>query len=78
MPTILLIGKYRFFFNSREELRMHIHISTSDGTAKFWLEPIVSLSDYYNVSTQDLKEIQQITEDKKDEFIAAWQRHFNQ
>ena len=78
MPTILLIGKYRFFFNSREELRMHIHISTSDGTAKFWLEPIVSLSDYYNVSTQDLKEIQQITEDKKDEFIAAWQRYFNQ
>jgi hypothetical protein len=78
MPTILIIGKYRFFFNSREEFRMHIHISTKKGTAKFWLEPIVSLADYYNISTKDLTEIKQITEEKKDEFIEAWQRHFNQ
>jgi hypothetical protein len=78
MPTILIIGKFRFFFNSREELRMHVHISTTEGTAKFWLEPIISLADYYNLSTKDLIEIKQITEDKKDEFIGAWQRHFNQ
>jgi hypothetical protein len=57
MPTILILGKYRFFFNSREELRMHVHISTSDGTAKFWLEPIISLADYYNLLTKELREI---------------------
>ncbi|MCK4662267.1 MAG: DUF4160 domain-containing protein [Bacteroidales bacterium] len=37
-------NKYRFFFNSREEQRQHVHIATSDGTAKVWLEPIISLS----------------------------------
>jgi hypothetical protein len=47
-PTILKTGPYRFFFNSREESRMHVHISMPDGTAKFWLEPIVALADYYN------------------------------
>jgi len=78
MPTILIIGKYRFFFNSREELRMHIHINTSDGTAKFWLEPIISLADYYNLSTKELKEIQQIVEENKNDFITEWKRHFNQ
>ena len=78
MPTILIIGKYRFFFNSREELRMHIHIATSEGTAKFWLEPIISLADYYNLQTKELKEIQQIVEEQQNEFTTAWRRHFNQ
>lgn len=53
-PTVLIIKKYRFFFNSREEKRKHIHVSTSDGTAKFWLEPIVSLADYWKLSTKEL------------------------
>jgi hypothetical protein len=30
-PTILRYGKYRFFFNSREEQRRHVHVSTADG-----------------------------------------------
>ncbi len=78
MPTILLLGKFRFFFNSREELRMRVYIATSDGTAKFWLEPLISLADFYNLSTKELKEIQKLVEDNKNEFITAWQRHFNQ
>jgi len=78
MPTVLIIGKYRFFFNSREELRMYRHVNTSDGTAKFWLEPLVGLANYYNISTQELKEMQQLTEEHKDEFTKAWRQHFNQ
>ncbi len=34
MPTILRKGPFRFFFNSREETRIHVHVATSDGTAK--------------------------------------------
>ncbi|MFP4289563.1 MAG: DUF4160 domain-containing protein [Bacteroidales bacterium] len=60
MPTILIVGKYRFFFNSREEPRIHVHVNTSEGTAKFWLEPLISLADYYNLSTKKLREIQKI------------------
>ena len=78
MPTILIIGKYRFFFNSREELRMHVHVSTSDGTAKFWLEPLLGLSDYYNLSTKELKEISEIIKEHQNEFIKAWEKHFRQ
>lgn len=41
MPTILRIGSFRFHFYS-DELREppHIHVETSDGECKFWLEPI--------------------------------------
>ena len=78
MPTIFVIKKYRFFFNSREESRRHIHIATADGTAKFWVEPIVSLADYYKMSSKELKEIQTITEEKQNEIISHWKKHFSQ
>jgi len=75
-PTILLIGKYRFFFNSREEMRKHVHVSTSDGTAKIWLEPVISLCDFYNLSSRELTEIIKIVEKNNDTFIEKWNRHF--
>jgi len=27
-PTVFIYGKYRFYFNSREESRMHVHIQS--------------------------------------------------
>jgi len=77
-PTILRKDKFRYFFNSREETRMHVHIATPDGTAKFWLEPIISLADYYGLSTKDLKEILKTVEEKQHEFIKSWKEHFSQ
>lgn len=44
-PTVFIYKKYSFFFNSWEELRKHIHVETPDGTAKFWLDSIISLAD---------------------------------
>ncbi len=76
-PTILLTGKYRFFFNSREEQRRHVHVSTSDGTVKIWIEPVIALADFYNISSGELTEIIKIVEDHKDGFIEKWNRHFS-
>jgi hypothetical protein len=75
-PTILLIGKYRFFFNSREEKRKHVHVSTSDGTAKIWIEPVIALADLYNISSWELTEIIKIVEENKDGFNEKWNQHF--
>ncbi len=75
-PTILLVGKYRFFFNSREENRRDVHVSTSEGTAKIWLEPTVGLTESYNMGSKELTEIIKIVEDNKHDFIEHWNRHF--
>jgi hypothetical protein len=75
-PTILLIGKYRFFFNSREETRRHVHVSTSNGTAKIWIEPSIALADVYNISSGELTEILKIVEDNRNDFIGKWNKHF--
>jgi hypothetical protein len=75
-PTIFRHGKYRFFFNSREETRRHVHVSTSDGTAKIWLEPAVALTESYNLLSTELTEIIRIVEENKNEFISEWNVHF--
>jgi len=76
-PTILLVGKFRFFFNSREETRRHVHVMTSDGTAKIWLEPAIVLAEVYNMSSGELTEIIKIVEENKDGFIERWNQHFS-
>jgi hypothetical protein len=57
---------------------MHVHIASSDGTAKFWLEPIVALEQYYGLKEKDLTRIEKIVREHRDEFIATWNRHFSQ
>ncbi len=77
-PTIYRDNSYRFFFNSREESRMHIHVSTPKGVAKFWLEPIVALATFHNLSAKELRKIEGIVKEHEDEFRNAWRRHFLQ
>jgi hypothetical protein len=43
-PTIFQFRKFQFFFFSREESRMHVHIHTPEGEAKYWLEPEIELA----------------------------------
>ncbi len=75
-PTIHRQGPYRFFFNSREETRMHIHVMTPDGTAKFWLEPLVALADYYKLNRKELHRLEEIVRERQDDFVNAWRKHF--
>lgn len=75
-PTVFRYKNYRFFFFSREEKRVHVHVSAPDGEAKFWLEPIVSLGENHGLSSKQLKELQKIIEDRKDEITEAWKKHF--
>ena len=75
-PTVFREKGYRFFFFSREESRMHVHIYCGDGEAKFWLEPDLELANNVHLSRSQLKEIEQIIEDHHDELKRAWHQHF--
>ena len=75
-PTVFRERGYRFFFFSREESRLHVHVSCADGEAKFWLRPEVSLADRAGLSQQQLNDIQKILGDHYDEIVQAWRRHF--
>ena len=75
-PSIFREKGYRFYFLSNEEDRIHVHVTSEDGEAKFWLEPILSLSVYHGLNAKKLNEIQLIIEARKDEIVKAWQKHF--
>ncbi len=75
-PTIFRARGYRFYFLSNEENRIHVHITSEDGEAKFWLEPKISLASHFEYNTEKLNEIKSLIEEHKDEIIKAWGTHF--
>ncbi|MFH1995579.1 MAG: DUF4160 domain-containing protein [Candidatus Omnitrophota bacterium] len=74
-PTVFREGKYRFYFFSKEELRVHIHVISPDGEAKFWLEPLISLANYSGFSKKKLNFLQKTVERHKNEIIKKWKEH---
>ena len=76
-PTIFRERGYRFFFFSREEPRLHVHVVCADGEAKYWLEPDIELAKNHRLSRTQLKDIEQVIEDHRDEIKIAWKKHFS-
>ena len=76
-PTIFTERGYRFFFFSREEPRMHVHIVSAEGEAKFWLEPDIELAKNYRYSRKQLKEIESLIEEHYERICNTWRQHFD-
>lgn len=75
-PTIYSEGPYRFFFFSREESRSHIHVISSNGEAKVWLDPVVALANSEGLSQIELRRILKIVERNSGKFRKAWKDFF--
>ena len=77
MPTVLIIGPYRFFFYSgdRDE-PVHIHVERDNHTAKFWLQP-VRLQNSGGFKSKELSRIQDLVEENQVKFVEAWNEHFS-
>jgi Domain of unknown function (DUF4160) len=76
MPTVLRSGPYRFFFFSNEGREPpHVHVQAGDEQAKIWLEP-VEIAFNYGFLGRELKEIEQLVEVHREDFLEAWHEHF--
>ena len=75
-PTVFRWKGYRFFFFSREEERMHVHVMCADGEAKFWLEPEVELAQGCGLSKSQVSETIKVVKDRRNEIADAWRQHF--
>ncbi len=75
-PTVFRERGYRFYFFSREETRMHVHVYCGDGEAKYWLEPENGLARNHKLSQVQLRQIEQLIEEHYDELTNAWREHF--
>lgn len=77
MPTILRVGRFRFFFFSNEGNEpVHIHVESDNQYAKFWLDPLqLSKSIGYNV--KELNEIRNLILENIQLFKDKWHEYFN-
>lgn len=75
-PTVFKKRNYRFFFFSREEERMHIHVISPDGEAKFWLEPEIELAKSTGFNKKQIKLLENIVKENENEIRNSWEMHF--
>ena len=77
MPTLLIVGSYRFFCyaGDRDELP-HVHTERDKDEAKFWLEPI-RLQSNRGFSRRDINRIQKLVEEHQEQLLVGWNEFFN-
>ena len=76
MPTVMRIGRFRFFFYSNEgQEPPHIHVQAGGDEAKFWLDP-VGLASNYGFRGRDLSEIERLVRANQAQLLGAWHDYF--
>lgn len=77
MPTILYVGRYRFYFFSNEgQEPAHIHVKAGNDQAKFWLDP-VAIAANYGFRGHELNEIETIIMQHQAQLTEAWYEYFS-
>ncbi len=49
---------------------------SSEGEAKFWMEPSIEVAQSYGLRDVDLRRARELIEEHQDEIRNAWNRHF--
>lgn len=75
-PTVFRAAGFRFYFFSREEPRMHVHVQGQNGEAKFWLEPTIELAQYVGLSLREINEALRLVQEHEYDIRNAWRKHF--
>lgn len=75
-PTIFREAGFRFFFFSREESRLHVHVHCADGEAKFWLEPHIELAQNYGLTDRQIRAAEALIRKRENDIRSAWRKHF--
>lgn len=75
-PTVFRAEGLRFFFFSREEERMHIHVVGEEGEAKIWVEPGIELARNHGLSEKTIGTALGLVKERENEIREAWRDHF--
>jgi hypothetical protein len=77
MPTVLRIGPYRLaFYSSNGSEPPHVHVISATSQAKFWLSPVI-LARSVGASARDLRQIESIVRDNREQLLRSWHEYFD-
>ena len=54
-----------------------MHVASSDGEVKIWLEHEISVAKVINLSASEVNKILDIVQKRKEDINADWNKHFN-
>ena len=75
-PVVLRSGPYRFYFYSHEPNGPpHVHVDRDEQSAKFWLSP-VSLGYNLGFSPKELRKIEAIVTENRQNLLEQWNGYF--
>jgi len=57
-------------------MRPHVHITSSEGQAKFWLSPAVELAKSFGYNEKQINELKSIVMERQNEILDKWKDHF--
>lgn len=76
MPTVCIIGPYRFYFYSHEPNEPpHIHVDRDGFSAKFWLRKI-SLAKNSGFRQKEINALQELVIENQKQFLDKWHEYF--
>ena len=78
MPTALRTGPYRFYFYSYDcEEPRHMHVDYEMRSAKFWLDPDVSLAENHGYNRKELRDIERTARENLETLSNEWDAFCN-
>jgi hypothetical protein len=76
MPTIAIIGPYRFYFWSGDRNEpAHVHVAREAARAKFWLNPVL-FDRAAGFSGHELKQIERLVIENAQTWLEKWNEYF--
>ncbi|HEX3070501.1 MAG TPA: DUF4160 domain-containing protein [Thermoanaerobaculia bacterium] len=76
MPTVLRTGPYRVYFYSHEPGEPpHVHVDRAELSAKFWLRRVEAAANF-GFSERELRLIERIVLENREDLIRAWNEYF--
>lgn len=75
-PKFLTEKGYVFKVYSREEERVHIHVTKENKNAKYWLEPNIELAKNKGFAKHELTKIKKIITKNESNFKKQWNKYF--
>jgi hypothetical protein len=73
MPTALRSGPYRLYFYSYDcDEPRHMHVDRDRLSAKFWLDPTVTLAMNHGYSRHELREIESLVRGNLEKLRYEW------
>ena len=67
----------RFYFFSREERRVHVHVTGRSGEAKIWLDPEIELARSHGLDARMVRTALRLVREREEEIRRAWHDHFD-